>query len=154
MGSCEHHSKILVVMETEQEWEFIKNAIQDRVGSKYGEWFIGLEQNFTTEKWTWINGKPLSIDKWQSSNPEPNDLYGLIHKEFPVGFKGSFSTIKGVIQRGWICEEETDNCRGDCFSHAVPTSSSLPGTKAASTRGKTSSEQDITNPPGTKAVTT
>ena len=50
-------------METEQEWEFIKNAIQNREGNKNGEWFIGLEINITTRNWTWVNGKPLTIDK-------------------------------------------------------------------------------------------
>ena len=94
-------------METEQEWEFIKNAIQNRVGSKHGEWFIGLELNVTTGNWTWINSKPLTIDKWEDSSPDPNDLYGMIHEEFPAGMKGSFSTIQGTVQRGWICEKES-----------------------------------------------
>ena len=94
-------------METEQEWEFIKNAIQNREGSRYGEWFIGLEMNLTIGNWTWINGKPLTIDKWQRSNPDPADSYGLIHKEYPTGYKGSFSTIRDNIERGWICEKES-----------------------------------------------
>ena len=94
-------------METEQEWEFIKNAIQNRVGSKNGEWFIGLELNVTTGNWTWINSKPLTIDKWENSSPDQNDLYGMIHEEFPAGMKGSFSTIQGAVQRGWICEKES-----------------------------------------------
>ena len=106
-GNCKYHKIHLVVMETEQEWEFIKNAIQNREGSEYGEWFIGLEINTTTKNWTWVNGKPLTIDKWQKSNPDPNDFYGMIHKEFPTGFKGSFSTVHGRVQRGWICEKES-----------------------------------------------
>ncbi|XP_022806648.1 C-type lectin domain family 4 member E-like [Stylophora pistillata] len=105
MGSCQNRKKTLVMMETEREWEFIKNEIQNRVGSKNGEWFIGLERNITTGNWTWINGKPLTIDKWQGSNPDPNDFYGMIHEKF--GFYGSFSTVKVEVQRGWICEEET-----------------------------------------------
>ena len=44
-GNCKYYDKNLVVMETEKEWEFIKNAIQNLAGSKYGEWFIGLEIN-------------------------------------------------------------------------------------------------------------
>ena len=52
-------------METEQEWEFIKNAIQNRVDSKYGEWFIGLEMNITSGNWTWINGEPLTNGRSQ-----------------------------------------------------------------------------------------
>ena len=56
-GNCKYYDKNLVVMETEKEWEFIKNAIQNLAGSKYGEWFIGLEINLTTESWTRINGE-------------------------------------------------------------------------------------------------
>ena len=106
-GICKHHNKTLVVMETEQEWEFIKNAIQNRVGSKYGEWFIGLVKDMTTKNWTWINGKPLTIDKWEGSNPDPADHYGIIHEELPSGIKGSFSTVTENVQRGWICEKES-----------------------------------------------
>ena len=94
-------------METEQEWEFIKNAIQNREGSEYGEWFIGLEMNIATRNWTWVNGKSLTIDKWEVSNPDPSDFYGMIHKEFPAGIKRSFSSVKGNVQRGWICEKES-----------------------------------------------
>ena len=95
------------MIETEQEWEFIKNAIQNRGGSKYGEWFIGLEMNITTRNWTWVNGKPLTINKWEKTSPAPNDFYGLINEEFPTGFTGSFSTVKENVHRGWICEKES-----------------------------------------------
>ena len=96
-------------MESEEEWQFITNEIQIKTGGRYNEWFIGLEKNLKTQKWTWINGKSLTIDKWHKygNNPEPDDSYGLIHKEYPDGFNGSFSTARGYIQRGWICEEET-----------------------------------------------
>ena len=98
-------------MESEQEWQFITNEIQNKSGSQYGEWSIGLEKNSTTQKWTWINGKSLTIDKWHKRgiNPDPNDTYGLIHKEYPPGFKGSLSTYRGYLSREWICEEETGN---------------------------------------------
>ena len=96
-------------MESEQEWQFITNEIQNKTGNQDNEWFIGLEKNSTTKKWTWINGKSLTIDKWskEGNNPESADSYGMIHKEYPKGSKGSFSTFKGDVRRGWICEEET-----------------------------------------------
>ncbi|XP_066017256.1 uncharacterized protein [Pocillopora verrucosa] len=147
-ANCINHKKHLVVMETEQEWEFIKNVIQNREGNIYGEWFIGLEMNITTRNWTWVNGKSLTIDKWAKSNPDPNDFYGMIHKEFPTGIKGSFSTLRGTVQRGWICEKESDNCQGDCFVHPGPQSAIPPGTKAFTTKVRTSTEQDITDVSG------
>ena len=96
-------------MESEQEWQFIKNEIQNKWGNRFDEWFIGLEKNSTTKRWTWINGKSVTIDKWYKdvNKPDPTDTFGLIHKEYPEGFKGSFSTVRGNLLRGWICEEET-----------------------------------------------
>ena len=97
-------------MESEQEWQFMKNEIQNqKTDSLYKEWFIGLKKNSTTQRWTWINGKSLTIDKWHKgvNNPDPTDSYGLIHEEYLLGFKGSFSSVRGSLLRGWICEEET-----------------------------------------------
>ena len=51
-------------MQSEQEWQFIKNEIQNKSRNRIDEWFIGLEKNSTTKRWTWINGKSVTIDKW------------------------------------------------------------------------------------------
>ena len=93
-------------METEREWKFITKEIQTRKGGKENEWHIGLERNSKTG-WTWINGKTIIIDKWQRGKPRDSDLFTLMAKEFPLGFKGSFSSINKSVNRGWICEEET-----------------------------------------------
>ena len=97
------------MIESEQEWQFITNEIQNKTDNQRNEWFIGLKKNLTTKRWTWINGKSLTIDKWSRmrNNPDPDDSYGIIHKEYPKGSKGSFSTFRSYLQRGWICEEET-----------------------------------------------
>ena len=31
-------------MESEQEWQFIKNEIQNKSGNRFDEWFISLEK--------------------------------------------------------------------------------------------------------------
>lgn len=94
-------------METEREWEFLKKEIQIRKAPLRDEWHIGLYKNSTTRNWIWVNGKSLKIDKWQDNNPENGDFYTLMYKEYPKGHKGSFATIKGNVERAWICEEET-----------------------------------------------
>ena len=96
-------------MESEQEWQFITNDIHNKTGNPSNEWFIGLKKNSATWSWTWIDGKSVTIDKWHKVgyNPDPADSYGIIHKEYPKGFKGSLSTFRGTVCRGWICEEET-----------------------------------------------
>ena len=90
-------------METEREWQFITNEIGKR-STRKNEWHIGLFN--ASGNWTWINGKPLTLNKWQESEPDPGDLYGLIHKNYPLGSYGTFSSNKGVT-RGYICEQET-----------------------------------------------
>ena len=91
-------------METEREWRFITDEI-GKLDTKYNEWHIGLFN--ASGNWTWINGRPLTLSKWQKNEPGPEDLYVLIYKNFPLGPYGTFSGNKGVIHRGYICEQET-----------------------------------------------
>ena len=51
-------------MESEQEWQLIKNEIKKKSGNGFDEWFLSLEKNSITTRWTWINGKSVTIDKW------------------------------------------------------------------------------------------
>ena len=74
---------------------------------KENEWHIGLYRNLTTRKWTWINGKMVTINKWQKDQPQDGDFFTLMARESSDGVKGSFSSIKENIKRGWICEEKT-----------------------------------------------
>ena len=88
-------------MESEKEWQFITNEIQNKTGSQYNEWFIGLKENSKTQRWNWINGKSLTIDKWykEGNNPDPADSYWLIFQEYPKGFKGTFGTFRADLRR-------------------------------------------------------
>ncbi|KAL9973646.1 hypothetical protein ACROYT_G020127 [Oculina patagonica] len=132
---CKYFKKHLVVMETEREWEFINKVIQTRKGARYDEWLIGLYKILKTGKWTWVNGKPLTIDKWQPNKPKDMEYYALIAKEWPIGNKGLFTSIQGNVFRGWICEEETDNCQVGCFfNYFVPTTSASAETTTPTTQ--------------------
>ena len=106
-GSCKFNNTHLVVMETEREWRFINKEIQTRKSGKENEWHIGLHRNLATRKWTWINGKMVTINKWQNDQPQEGDFYALMARESSDGVQGSLSSIKGNINRGWICEEKT-----------------------------------------------
>jgi len=82
--------------------------MKDQTADKYNEWHIGLFKNLPTRNWTWLNGKPLTLDKWQPRDePGKDDKYALMAKEFPLGSHGLFGGIKDGAYRGWICEEET-----------------------------------------------
>ena len=94
-------------METEREWEFINKEIQTRNSRSEIEWHIGLYKNLTTNRWTWINGKNVTINKWQQGKPQESDFYTVMVKESSDGVKGSFSSTKENNYQGWICEEQT-----------------------------------------------
>ena len=89
--------------------------MKDRAGVNYHEWHIGLFKNLTTEKLTWIKGKPLRIKKWQRDEPNKDDTYALIHKNWPPGSYGSLSGSHVRMSRGWICEKETGLNMLDAF---------------------------------------
>lgn len=107
MASCKLINKDLVVIETEREWKFISTEIQTRKSGKDNEWHIGLYKSLITGKWTWTNGKALTIDKWQENTPNESESYTVMAKQWPPGFKGSFRSINENTTRGWICEEVT-----------------------------------------------
>ena len=94
-------------METIEEWEFINSSLKDQIGSALNEWHMGLLRNPTTGNWSWINGRPLTFDKWQPDKPGQGDLYVLMAKTYPIGPFGSFNSINIAPLRGRICEEET-----------------------------------------------
>lgn len=87
-------------MDTLEEWEFINEIIENRTVKPYNEWHIGLLQNRTIGDWTWINGKPLTFDKWQRGEPRKTDSFVLMAKEWPPGSYGSFNSIKKTIHSG------------------------------------------------------
>ena len=94
-------------METIEEWEFINSSLKNQIGNEFNEWHIGLLKNLATNNWNWINGKPLTFNKWQKGKPKERTFYVLIAKEYPPGSFGSFNSINANPARGWICEEET-----------------------------------------------
>lgn len=100
-------------METDDEWELIKNTIQKKStgggGGTAGEWHIGLYKNKSNGNWTWVNGKPLTIQQWQPTKPtyDPSDYVALIAKSWPAGYYGKFNNVREDIYRAYICENIT-----------------------------------------------
>ena len=116
---CTFNTKHLLVLETLQEWEFINKTLKDQTANEYDEWHIGLFKNSTTGNWTWVNGKPLTIDKWQPGKPDNGAVYALIAKQYPPGYYGLFNSIKAYIRRAWICEEETGLNMLSCIQNVI-----------------------------------
>ena len=107
----------LVSMETIEEWEFIKNAIQSKsTDVARGEWHIGLYRDKeTTGNWTWVSGKPLTIEKWQRNRPDEKS-FALIAKNWPPGEPGLFNSVRDTLGRAYICEWA---CKYDCKKQAI-----------------------------------
>ena len=89
-------------METEEEWAFINSKIQKITVSNVNEWHMGLKKE--AERWTWVSGKPLTIEKWQRGQPSGDGKFTVISKDYPPGSKGLFNDLPDWIQRGYICE--------------------------------------------------
>ena len=58
--SCKYNNKALVILETEEEWEFIEKRVKYRTDGPNHAWHIGLYKNRTSGSWTWMNGKTVT----------------------------------------------------------------------------------------------
>lgn len=96
-------------METEHEWEVIKDHIQNLTNLFNNDWHIGLHFNATVAgNWSWVSGKPLTINRWQPWQPRDGALYVVMAKDYPPGTKGLFNDVREDIFAGFICEKPAD----------------------------------------------
>ena len=95
-------------METEAEWIFIKDLIQQIPIPDGNEWHIGLNNQ---ETWEWVNGKTLDINKWQKGEPSGDGNVAAMSKHYPPGSQGLFKDLNNLIPKAFICElpKPTDN---------------------------------------------
>jgi len=96
-------------METEKEWQFINKQIQKWVTPT--TWYIGLI-NMGLE-WNWVNGRPLTIGKWQDEEPYGEGNVVVIAKEYRPNEQGLFNNVPKFQRRASICEILRGNAIGD-----------------------------------------
>ena len=99
--ACKGQNGDLVSMESEAEWKFINQRIQNMTNPTENEWHVGLQEQGV---WKWVNGKPLTIKKWQSGQPSGDGSYAVMAKAYPAGTQGLFNDLPDWIPRGFICE--------------------------------------------------
>lgn len=98
-------------METGHEWQVVKDHIQNLTNLFNDDWHIGLRMNNTVVgNWTWVSGKPLTIDRWQPWQPRDGAPYVVMAKNYPPGTKGLFNDVRGDIFAGFICEKRAGKC--------------------------------------------
>ena len=122
--ACKQMGAHLVTMETTEEWNKVRNLIQEKVkkSDSFTHWYIGLRHKSGTWKWS----KPGSADvyvtsddnRWQPSEPsnesriEPYETCGEI-SSFIRNVYGHFNDVRcnskyqaeiKTEPRGYICE--------------------------------------------------
>ena len=103
-ATCQGKGGDLVSIETEEEWDFINKQIQKKCIGKPNEWHIGLKNG--NNGWKWVNGKPLTICKWQVTAGEPSGdgKVAVMSKDYPPLKEGLFNDIADGINVAYICE--------------------------------------------------
>ena len=85
-------------METEKEWQFINKEIQERATST--EWHIGLTN--MGQEWKWVNGRPLTISKWQDREPSGDGNVAVMANR--PNAQGFFNVLPALHRIVSICE--------------------------------------------------
>ncbi|KAG8009846.1 hypothetical protein GBF38_013898 [Nibea albiflora] len=62
---CKRMNADLVVIESQEEQEFINNHTKEGRYEDYGYW-IGLSTNDVTNTWMWVNGRNLTVTYWKA----------------------------------------------------------------------------------------
>ena len=103
--TCRGFGGDLVSMETEEEWQYINSQIQQLNITGQAEWHIGLMKD-DQGVWNWVNGSPLTISKWQTTDGQPSGDGDVVvmAKNYPPGTRGHFNDLTNRSRRAFICE--------------------------------------------------
>ena len=100
-NTCKGEGGNLVSMETEAEWKYVNNEIQNITLPGVNEWHIGLQKQGV---WKWVSGQPLKIKKWQRYEPSGDGNVAVMSKDYPPGSQGLFNDLSGQYPKPFICE--------------------------------------------------
>ena len=104
--ACQNQGGDLVSIETQEEWNFINDQIQRRNTTYYkNKWNIGLTKK--AGNWTWVNGRPLTICKWEQGEPRGEHDAAFMYKRSSNGEQGVFGGVNGTsmgLRYPYICE--------------------------------------------------
>ena len=102
--TCQYYGGDLVSMETERELQVLKDHIQNRTNRFNDSWHIGLRID-ASGNWTWVSGKPLTTNRWQSWQPRERAPYTVMARNYPPGTMALFHDVRRDILAGYICEK-------------------------------------------------
>ncbi|XP_073254496.1 uncharacterized protein [Porites lutea] len=146
-GRCKVNGSDLVSIESNEEWNFLKDTINKFQHSDGTEYFIGLTKD-KDGLWRWIsNNSTVNESYWALYQPgnESNIRCAVMYKDFNKNY-GLFDDLSCAAQRhGYICEKptckpttpkESDTPTSTTGPHSVPLSqsrSTKDGSKAIAT---------------------
>lgn len=108
---CETLGGHLATVNSEQEFDFLKNFVADGAKDSY---LLGGTDIQTEGQWKWITDEPFVADAWQPWNDgEPNNGQGSYEEDYIEIYKatGKWNDFMGVSANktcGFICEFEAD----------------------------------------------
>lgn len=112
---CQKDSGDLVSMETDEEWEYLKEFIQNLTGSKHIEYFIGLSKE--RGSWRWLSDSSIEVPgqnskwRWHHGEPSGDGDCVVMYKNYGAGNshkrKGYYNDLRcdsHGANKGFICE--------------------------------------------------
>lgn len=117
---CQKDNGDLVSMETDKEWKYLSDFIQNLAGSNHSEYFIGLSNE--AGSWRWLSDVSIEVPgqkwRWHNHQPSGDGDCVVMYKNYAAGNnpkakrrKGYFNDLpcnspgsKGT-NRGFICEK-------------------------------------------------
>ena len=112
---CQKDSGDLVSIETDKEWKYLTDFIQNlKTGSKHAEYFIGLSNN--TGSWRWLSNSSIEVPgqkwRWHHGQPSGDGDCVVMYKNYAAGnnlkTKGYYNDLRCESRGasgGSICEK-------------------------------------------------
>ncbi|XP_021170069.2 C-type lectin domain family 4 member A isoform X2 [Fundulus heteroclitus] len=98
--SCAEKNAELVVIDSQEEQEFLKTNIEKYNDDKHGYW-IGLQKD-TKDMWTWVDGRNVSVTYWSTAEPGYSYACGLTNPH--INHLSNWGKASCTMKNRWICE--------------------------------------------------
>ena len=120
---CKDTGSDLVSIESEKEWNFLKNSLQKM---KTIEFYIGLKKDSKSGEWKWIsdNSKVIATRgkfPWATAEPSGDGNCAVMYKDYgnDYGLFNDWPCDKQNIYSGYICESPTKSTGQEGMSYKL-----------------------------------
>ncbi|XP_078392786.1 C-type lectin domain family 17, member A-like [Cetorhinus maximus] len=99
---CESQTSHLIVINTEQEQNFIEKSIENNPR----DYWIGLTDRESEGNWKWVDGTPVSFTRWEQG--EPNNGSG--NENCAIIRINGWNDVSCTDRLSFICEKRALPC--------------------------------------------